>query len=382
MSVIAPTRLRWWLRNFWPAPASINALERWRLVLGLALSVLLIGLLSRWWAQSHSMVVWMTGSFGGSAVLVFGTPSSPMAQPWPVIGGSMVAALTGALCSALIADPLLAGALAVAGAVALMLPLRCLHPPAAGMALFVVLSRSDGLQLVLFPVLFTVVLLVAVGVVYNSLTGRRYPHPQRTSRKFGAPGASTFVDADLDAALSHYNQVLDVSRADLEGLMHLAGKAAFQRTLGDLKCEDIMSKPPFAVEPGVSIKEAWALMRTEQIKALPVVDGQAHVQGIVTAADFMRLSSLEMSGGWGDRIKGWVKGRGQNPKNVQDVMTAPVQVVHAEQPVMDLVALFSRGGHHHLPIVDRSQRLVGVISQTDLLKALAAAVMPAGGEGA
>jgi len=44
------------------------------------------------------------------------------------------------------------------------------------------------------------------------------------------------------------------------------------------------------------------------------------------------------------------------------------------QPVMELVPLFSRGGHHHMPIVDGQGRLAGVITQSDLVRALATAL--------
>ena len=181
----------------------------------------------------------------------------------------------------------------------------------------------------------------------------------------------------MDAALAHYNQVLDISRADLEGLLHQVGRAAFQRTLGELRCADIMSSPPFAVEQGVSLKEAWALLRREQIKALPVVDGQRQVVGIVTVADFMRLVNLDLHEGLGQRLRALVMGRGQQPTQVQGIMTRAVQVAGAAQHVMDLVPLFSQGGHHHIPIVDEGQRLVGIITQTDLVRALAKAVQAA-----
>ncbi|MCB1905754.1 MAG: CBS domain-containing protein, partial [Rhodocyclaceae bacterium] len=39
-----------------------------------------------------------------------------------------------------------------------------------------------------------------------------------------------------------------------------------------------------------------------------------------------------------------------------------------------LVRLFSQGGHHHIPIVDSAQRLVGIITQSDLIRALYRAV--------
>ena len=379
LSPSAPSRPSWaarlteWLRHFWPAPLGIDGKERLRFVVGAVIGVLLTAWLSRWWAQGNGSGPWMVASLGASAVLVFGMPSSPLAQPWPVLGGSTLSALVGAVCSALISDKALAGAVAVGLAIALMVPLRCLHPPGGAMALYVVLTSGDGWHLAAFPVLFNVVLLLIAAVVYNGLTGRRYPHPQRVAPK-AAPSQGGFTASDVDAALAHYNQVLDVSRADLEGLLHLAGRAAFQRTLGELRCADIMSSPPYAVEAGVSLKEAWALMRLQQIKALPVVDAQRHVIGIVTVADFMRLANLDTHEGLGQRLRTLVMGRGGQPQTVGEIMSHPVQVARAGQHAMDLVPLFSQGGHHHIPIVDDVDHLVGIITQTDLVRTLASAV--------
>ena len=44
------------------------------------------------------------------------------------------------------------------------------------------------------------------------------------------------------------------------------------------------------------------------------------------------------------------------------------------RPVIDLVPLFSERGHHHIPIIDAERRLVGMITQSDLVKALYRAV--------
>ncbi|WP_119964824.1 HPP family protein [Simplicispira lacusdiani] len=363
-----------WLRNFWPAPVGISGRERLRVALGAAMGVLLAALLARWWNHAPPGGHWMVASLGASAVLVFAMPSSPLAQPWPVLGGNTLSVLVGLACAALVPEPAVAAALAVSAAVLVMVPLRCLHPPGAAMALFVVLNPGEDAHLLLFPVLFNVLVLLLVGIAYNNATGRSYPHPQRPQRDDRAAGAGQFTTADLDAALAHYNQVLDISRADLAGLLHMAGRAAFQRTLGELRCADIMSRPPMAVEPGVALKDAWAMMRSEQIKALPVVDAQGRVLGIVTVADFMRLASLDTHEGLGQRLRTLIRGRLGQPSRVEEIMSPQAQVADARLHVMDLVPLFSRGGHHHIPIVDTQSRLVGVITQSDLVRALATAL--------
>jgi CBS domain-containing membrane protein len=51
-------------------------------------------------------------------------------------------------------------------------------------------------------------------------------------------------------------------------------------------------------------------------------------------------------------------------------------VASQTQAVIELVPLFSEGGHHHIPIVDDDRRLVGAITQTGPVRALYRAVRP------
>jgi CBS domain-containing membrane protein len=105
-----------------------------------------------------------------------------------------------------------------------------------------------------------------------------------------------------------------------------------------------------------------------------VVDVRRQVIGIVTVADFMRLANLDLHEGLGQRLRALVMGRSGQPAAVGQIMSHPVQVARTGQHAMDLVPLFSQGGHHHIPIVDEDDRLAGVITQTDLVRTLAVAV--------
>lgn len=367
---------RWglWLRNFLPASVRVGYGEALRMSVGVGLGLLITGLLSRWWADGAASI-WMVSSLGASAVLLFGMPASPLAQPWPVLVGTVISALVGAGVQAVIADAALACAVAVGLSVMLMVPLRCMHPPGAGFAAYVVLEHINGVSLIAFPVLFNVAVLLICAVLYNTLTGKRYPHPQHSLRRsLAADGHTVFAPQDLDAALDHYNQVLDVSRADLEGLLLVAGRSAFNRNFGNLRCRDIMSQPVFAVEPGVPQKEAWALMKQERIKALPVVDAHGVVVGIVSLADFVRQAAQDVPEGVVQRIRHLVTGRTGQSATVHALMDSTPQVVAADCLLVDLVPLFSAGGCHHLPVVDAQRKLMGIVTQTDLIRALSAAI--------
>ncbi len=363
------------LRAFWPAPVRVDARERWRSAAGAGLGILFTALLSRWWAGAGALGPWLVAPLGASAVLVFAVPASPLAQPWSVVGGNTLSALVGAACAMLLPDPAWAAALAVGVAIALMFALRCLHPPGGATALLTALSATS-FQFALFPMLANSVLLVLAGVLYNSLTGRPYPHTQL--RPAGEP--ARFSAADLDAALAHYNQVLDVSRDDLEALLHHAESAAYERNFGNLRCGDIMSRDPLAVSFGTPLHEAWALMRQRRIKALPVVDRAQRIVGIVTVADFMRHAELDRHDGIAQRLRNLVRRSGtlhsDKPEVVGQIMTREVRVASVNRHLIELVPLFSEGGHHHIPIIDADRRLAGIITQSDLVRALYRAARP------
>ena len=123
----------------------------------------------------------MIGSFGASAVLVFGAVRSPLAQPRNVIGGHLLSAVVGVAAWKLLqADPWLAQAVAVATAIALMHATRTLHPPGGATALIAVIGSAEihklGFLYVLVPATVGAVILVAVGVLVNNIpASRRYP---------------------------------------------------------------------------------------------------------------------------------------------------------------------------------------------------------------
>jgi CBS domain-containing membrane protein len=109
-------------------------------------------------------------------------------------------------CAALVPDLALASALAVALSVAIMVPLRCLHPPGAALALFAVLQHEHGAAVAAFPVLFNTIVLLTVGIAYNTLTGRNYPYAQRVASNSAGMPQGQFTSSDLDAALGIVTQ--------------------------------------------------------------------------------------------------------------------------------------------------------------------------------
>lgn len=332
-----------WLSAFRPAAPNADWRERSRVVVGALLGILLTAVVCRPFGAA-----WMVAPLGASAVLVFAVPASPLAQPWSVIGGNTLSAAWGLLCAQAIHRPELAAAVAVAGAIALMFALRCLHPPGGAAALLVALGGLHDPQFLLFPVLGNSLLLVAVAMVFNALSGRPYPPRPAVARDAEASA----VDADLDAVLARHNQVLDVGRDELKALLQDTQLRGYQRKLADLRCRDIMSRPVIQIGPRASLSEAWAMFAAHRIKALPVVDASGGIVGIVTPADFMRAP--------------------QGPRRIGEIMSRRVRVASADRHLAELIPLFASTGHHHIPVVDGADSLVGMLTQSDVMAALAA----------
>ena len=123
----------------------------------------------------------MIGSFGASAVLVYGAARSPLAQPRNLVGGHVISALVGVASWKLLhQDPWLAQAVAVATAIALMHATRTLHPPGGATALIAVIGSANihnlGFFYVLVPATLGPLLLLLVGLLVNNIpASRRYP---------------------------------------------------------------------------------------------------------------------------------------------------------------------------------------------------------------
>lgn len=127
--------------------------------------------------------VFLIGSFGASAVLVYGVPFADLAQPRNVLGGHVLSAAVGVTVQHLIPhDVALASAVAVATAIAVMHLTRTLHPPGGATALIAVIGGMTitdlGYLYVVAPVGVSALLMLAIGVVVNNLSGnpaRHYP---------------------------------------------------------------------------------------------------------------------------------------------------------------------------------------------------------------
>ena len=147
---------------------------------GAFIGISLVGLVNEHRLAGTDLLL-MIGSFGASAVLIYGAVESPLAQPRNLVGGHVLSAVIGVFCAQLLAPhPWLAASLAVSTAIAAMHVTRTLHPPGGATALIAVIGgpeiRGLGYGYALAPVGLGVVLMLLVALVVNNIPERRrYP---------------------------------------------------------------------------------------------------------------------------------------------------------------------------------------------------------------
>lgn len=225
-------------RLFKPLLAGARPLERIIGALGAMICIALTMIVCAELPLAATDLPIIVAPLGASAVLIFAVPSSPLAQPWSVVGGNILSTLVGVAMFQIVPYPALAAGLAVGGAIMTMSLCRCLHPPGGAAALTAVIGNQGihaaGYAFAFAPVGINSIALVSLGMFFHQMTGRSYPHrphidPAPADRARLAPG---FHAQDIDAALEDMHESFDISREDLDLLLSRAELHAIRRGAG------------------------------------------------------------------------------------------------------------------------------------------------------
>ncbi len=159
--------------------STITLTDVWWSFLGSAIGIGLCAFISSYYLKALDLTL-IIGSFGASAVLIYGAVISPLAQPRNLIGGHLISAVVGVLCFKLFGNTWFGAALAVSLAISAMLITRTVHPPGGATALIAVIGSPTihnlGFMYVIIPVGLGAILLLLVALIVNNLSStRRYP---------------------------------------------------------------------------------------------------------------------------------------------------------------------------------------------------------------
>lgn len=361
------------LRGFGPAMAGAKAVDLGRAGLGAALGLLLAGL-----ALQATGLGQLIAPFGASAVLVYAVPNSPLAQPWSVVAGNTLSALVALAVLAALPHAAWAAALAVGLAIAAMLAARALHPPGGAVALLVALGGTgDGLA-TLATVAFGSALLVGVGLAWNAAVGRVYPfrqpaQPGPHGTQDPTPAARIGLDpAELAGILEDYHQSANLGVADLARLVGAAEQAQAARRMEGFTAADIMSRDLVTVGPQAPLAQVADLFRTRGFTSLPVVEGD-RLLGLIFQIDLIRRAREDAFRQHRSLLSALIRlvdAQRARPPKAGEIMQTGTPRITPTTPVGAILPLLADGGAEAVPVLDGA-RIVGIVTRTDLVSALA-----------
>ncbi|TWG99609.1 CBS domain-containing membrane protein [Nocardioides sp. J9] len=339
-----------------------SAPELARGALGALVGIAVAGATARAVPGGPEMLPFIVAPMGACAVLLFAVPASPLAQPWPVLGGNVVSTAVGLGAHWLVDDVLLAAALGVGAAIGVMMLLGCLHPPGGACALLAATATPEihdqGILFALAPVAVNTVALLAIAVAVNNLTGRRYPHRPAPPAPPGAATELGITTPDVEEAMKRLADRLDVLPADVVAIVRDAETHALDRRLGSIPVSRIMNRDVAVAHPFESIYRARTLIVQRQVKTLPVVDEERRVIGVVSIIDLFTRDLVEL-------------------ETVESIMRTEVTTIREDTPVAELVPAMTSEGYKNVPVVDAEDRLVGMITRGELIAVLHRALLGA-----
>lgn len=356
-----------------------------RIALGAAVGLLVATLLVQAGVHGGWAGLGLFAPLGATAVLVFGVPTSPLAQPWSCVVGNTVSALWALLVVAWLPAPW-AAVVAVGGAIACMQLTRSLHPPGGAVALLLALEAQAGVHhgagYALLPIGGMTLALVLVGMLWHRAWGRKYPLQAQTSAPAAGAQRLPAMDLstdDLQALLARFDQGSNLTAQELGQLVLAAEEQAIARRFGAVSCGQVMTATLWTCGPQDGLQAVAAQFHQHLVKSLPVVDAQGHLLGVVPRSalfDWLWQQQAAASGrrGWRpwhlwNGKPGAGKKAGTTPACAADLMQPAPWSVEDSTPVAELLEALAQ---HTVPFVAvlRQGKLVGLITRTDIMRIL------------
>lgn len=147
-----------------------------------------------------------------------------------------------------------------------------------------------------------------------------------------------------------------------------------------MQARDVMTRHVVSVVPDTPVEQIARILLDHRISAVPVIDANGEVIGIVSEGDLMRRSESDTHGhsAWwlallasrAERAEDFIEG---HARKAAEVMTRPVITVDEETQLVEVADILERHRINRVPVV-RENKLVGIVSRADLLRGLAAKV--------
>lgn len=132
-------------------------------------------------------------------------------------------------------------------------------------------------------------------------------------------------------------------------------------SMEDIYVGRILSTSPQTVSSDTLVADAAQLMLENDVGSVVVTDDDGHLDGILTATDFVTIVS---------------KSKPKAETSVSQYMTTDVVTTTAQEPIRAVAETMVERGFHHMPVVDETEGVIGVVTTTDLTAYFSHAELP------
>lgn len=198
------------------------------------------------------------------------------------------------------------------------------------------------------------------------------PHMKEQNKRLVPTDIS---DADIYEAMKEIPGYLDITPGDLKEIYLHAYRHAFERISSSIKGSDMMTRQVLCVQKETPLSAVAEIMANNDVSGVPVVDPGQHVLGIISEKDFCTHMGVPGPKSLMGIIHHCLQNRGclavtLRQQSAGDIMTSPAVTVHEDTPLVEITSVLAKNNINRVPVVDRSDRLVGIVSRADIVRGL------------
>ncbi|MCG6537053.1 MAG: CBS domain-containing protein [Syntrophales bacterium LBB04] len=178
---------------------------------------------------------------------------------------------------------------------------------------------------------------------------------------------------DLKVALAEMKGYVDITVEDLMKIYALALENARIRIIRKIPVADVMTTNVTTVRPDADVHEVTRLLAENNISGVPVVDDANRVIGLISEADVLSMTGVRRGHTFKDLIRhmlGEPVPKERQGRTVGDFMTSPAVTRTADTDTREAAKVLDEKRIKRLPVVDHEQRLVGILSRADIVRAI------------
>lgn len=141
--------------------------------------------------------------------------------------------------------------------------------------------------------------------------------------------------------------------------------------ISEYRVRDVMTKAVISVPTTASFKQILEALTSHRISAVPVVDADGRVLGVVSESDLLAKVATAGARGTAGRMLHGGKWQKAGAETAGELMSEPAVTVDADSSVIEAARISARERVRRLPVIDSSGRLVGIVARGDLLRVFA-----------